>query len=200
MSRKILSLLLPAILLPCLALTVVDVTRPATAPATKPADAKSKPPAKGDTAKSLSLKTLADKEISLAELKKTGPVIIVQLRGWVGYQCPLCTKQVADLTANAKEFAAKKATVILVYPGPASVINDKAKDFEGAKNLPENFHFVLDPDLKFVKEWNLHWDAKNETAYPATFIVDKDNKIAYAKVSTGHGDRAKAADLLKALP
>ena len=58
---------------------------------------------------------------------------------------------------------------------------------------------VLDPDQKFVTAAGLRWEALNETAYPSTFIVDGDGKVTFRKVSKSHGDRAEAADVLKAL-
>jgi peroxiredoxin len=67
------------------------------------------------------------------------------------------------------------------------------------KNLPANFHFVTDPDLKTVNQWSLRWDAPNETAYPSTFVVDRDGKIVFAKISHSHGDRSSAAEVLDVL-
>jgi hypothetical protein len=45
----------------------------------------------------------------------------------------------------------------------------------------------------------LRWDAKNETAYPATLVFDKDRIVKFLKVSKSHGDRANAEDLLEAI-
>lgn len=59
-----------------------------------------------------------EKTAKLSELTKTGPVVLVVLRGYPGYQCPICTRQVADLRRNADEFAKLGAKVVLVYPGP----------------------------------------------------------------------------------
>ncbi len=67
------------------------------------------------------------------------------------------------------------------------------------KNYSVHFILLLDPDYTFTKAYNLRWDAKNETAYPSTFVVDKKMKVTFAKVSKEHGDRAKTADVLKSL-
>jgi len=37
-------------------------------------------------------------------------------------------------------------------------------------------------------------------ASPSTFVMDYKRKILFAKVSKSHGDRARTADILKALP
>jgi hypothetical protein len=57
----------------------------------------------------------------------------------------------------------------------------------------------VDPDLAFVRSYNLRWDAPRETAYPSTFVIGRSGKVRFATVSRSHGGRAKAADVLKAL-
>jgi hypothetical protein len=42
----------------------------------------------------------------------------------------------------------------------------------------------------------LRWDAPRETAYPATFVLDKNRLVRFAKISHTHGDRTKASDVL----
>jgi len=156
-------------------------------------------PAVGAKAPALSLSTLDGKTVDIAELEKSGPVVFVQLRGWVTYQCPLCTKQVGDLVSRAEDFKAAGVQVVLSYPGPAEGLDAHAKEFIANAGLPEGYHFVLDPDLAAVKAWGLHWDAPKETAYPATFVIDQANTVRYANISTGHGGRAAAGDVLDAV-
>jgi peroxiredoxin len=164
-------------------------------PATQPA----KPPEVNEPARPAEFKTLQDGTVRLAELTEKQPVVLIVLRGWVGYQCPLCTKQVADFVAHAKKFEDQQARVVLVYPGAADDLKKHAQDFETGKQIPAGFDFVLDPDLRFVNDWGLRWKAKGETAYPCTFVIDKKGIVRFAKISHSHGDRAKATDVLKRL-
>ena len=164
-------------------------------PATQPA----KPPAIGEKAADFDLQTLDGKSVKLSELITRGPVVLIELRGWVGYQCPVCTKQVGQFIGQAKQFEKAGARVVLVYPGSAEKLRDHAGDFITGKSLPENFYFVIDPDLAFTKAWGLHWDAKGENAYPATFVIDTKQTIQFAKVSQSHGDRAAVKDVLDAI-
>ena len=46
---------------------------------------------------------------------------------------------------------------------------------------------------------NLRWEAKNETAYPATFVIDRERKIQVAKISMTHGGGVLVDEVLKAL-
>jgi peroxiredoxin len=158
-----------------------------------------KPPAVGEKAPDFTLKTLDDKNVELAELLKTGPVVVIELRGWVGYQCPYCTKQTNDFISNAKGILDTGAKVVFVYPGDAEGLKEHAQEFISGKGMPEGFLFVTDPAKKFVTSWGLLWNKQGETAYPATFIVDKSGAIKFSKVSDNHGDRSTAAEVIAAL-
>ena len=157
-------------------------------------------PAVGDTAKDFELTDLAGAKVKLSKLTDSGPVVLVVLRGYPGYQCPLCTRQFTELRAKADEFKKAGATVVLVYPGPAEKLQERAAEFVKGKDYPEHFHVVLDPDYVFTTLYGLRWNAKNETAYPSTFVLDGKRKITFAKVSTTHGDRSKVDDVIKAIP
>ena len=156
-------------------------------------------PGVGDAAPNLTLNTLEDKPVDLKQLTAKKPVVLVVLRGWPGYQCPICTRQVQDFTRKAADFAAHGAQVVMVYPGPADDLKAHARDFLQNKEWPKDFLFVIDPDYTFTNAYGLRWDAKNETAYPSTFIIAKDNKGGFAHVSMKHGDRVDSAAALKAL-
>ncbi|MEO6034686.1 MAG: peroxiredoxin family protein [Verrucomicrobiota bacterium] len=157
------------------------------------------PPAVGNAAPNFTLKTLDGKSVELKKILADMPVVLVMLRGWPGYQCPICTRQVQDFSKQADEFAAQKALVVMVYPGPAEDLKAHAEDFLKDKTWPKDFIFVTDPDYAFTEKFGLRWNAKNETAYPSTFIIAKDGKVKYAHSSKTHGDRSTAAATLKAL-
>lgn len=156
-------------------------------------------PKVGDEAKDFELTAIGGEPTKLSKLTEKGPVALVVLRGYPGYQCPLCTKQFAELVGKADDFKKAGAQVVFVYPGPADGLKAKAEEFVKGKDYPSHFTILLDPDYAFTTAYGLRWDAKNETAYPSTFVLDKGRKVTFAKVSTTHGDRAKTADVLKAL-
>lgn len=156
------------------------------------------PPQVGDAATNFTLNTLDGKKVALKELTAKQPVVLVVLRGWPGYQCPICTRQVNEFTQKAGQFAGK-AQVLMVYPGPAEQLKEHAEEFLHDKQWPKDFLFVTDPDYTFTKAYNLRWDAPRETAYPSTFIIDTAGKIRFAQVSHTHGGRVGVDDALKAL-
>ena len=154
------------------------------------------PPAVGEKAPSFDVRALDEKPVRLAPLLKQGPVVLIVLRGYPGYQCPICTRQVGELIQKTDDFAKRKATVVLVYPGPSEGLKRYAGEFVAGKDLPKGFRFAVDPGYRFTESYGLRWNAPNETAYPSTFVIGRDGRVAYAKVSRSHGDRAPVADVL----
>jgi peroxiredoxin len=127
-------------------------------------------------------------------------LVLVVLRGFPGYQCPYCAKQVHDFVDHASGFAAKNTRVLLVYPGPPADLNQHAKEFlEKQAELPSNVALVTDPDYKVTNLYGLRWDAPHETAYPSTFVLDKKGIIVFEKISHTEGDRLSAQDALDQL-
>lgn len=165
----------------------------------RPAVAADGPPALGQRAPDFELVGIDGQTVELAALRGQGPVVLVVLRGYPGYQCPICTRQVGELIGAASKFKAQNASVVLVYPGPAGGLRDHAAEFVSGKSLSEPLRLVLDPDYAFTNAYHLRWNAKNETAYPATFVIDQNGKIKFAKVSMTHGGRAATDEILAAL-
>ena len=157
-------------------------------------------PAVGAKAPDFTLLTILGAPVQLDRQHKDGPVVLVLLRGYPGYQCPFCQKQVHDFAEHAGEFKAKKATVLLVYPGPPAELDQRAKEFLSKEaDLPANVVLVTDPDYKVTNLYGLRWDAPHETAYPSTFVLDRNGVVVFEKVSHSHGDRLGAQDALDAL-
>jgi thioredoxin-dependent peroxiredoxin len=178
---------------------VITVTAAAMLSPTARADEVLKPPKIGDTFKEFKFHSNDGHEVSLTALAKKGPVVLIVLRGFPGYQCPACSAQVAEMRKHANEFKELGANVVLVYPGAVDDLQVRANQFLKDAKLPAPLVLVLDPKYDFIRTIGLRWDAKGETAYPSTFVLDKNRVVKYAKVSKTHGDRAKAKDVLAAL-
>jgi peroxiredoxin len=157
------------------------------------------PPAVGESARDFTLPNLEGKRIKLSVLTQQHRVVLVVLRGWVGYQCPACARQTGELIARASDVAKAQGQVVLIYPGPAPSLDLRAKEFLKNATLPPNVRIVLDPDMKMVEQYGLRWNAPKETAYPSTFVIGRDGVVAYALISKTHGGRPPIADVLAAL-
>lgn len=156
-------------------------------------------PRVGDKAPEFSLKSPNGDRVQLSEVASRSKVVLVMLRGYPGYQCPFCTAQMANLISNSDQFKQAHAQVVLVYPGEAAQLDQHAQEFLRDKKIPANFTFLLDPDYRFTNSYGLRWTGKGETAYPATFVLDQQRIVRFARVSREHGGRVSAEEALKAL-
>jgi peroxiredoxin Q/BCP len=157
------------------------------------------PPSVGEKFVDFSLASVDGKQLALSDELKKGPVVLVLLRGWPGYQCPFCTRQFGDFVAHAKELQSSGARVIMVYPGPGENLKQHVDEFIANRDLLPNFHVLVDPDFTFTRSLALRRDAPKETSYPSTFVIDQNWTVRYALVSKTHGGRATADDVLKVL-
>jgi peroxiredoxin len=154
-------------------------------------------PAVGAKAPDFTLSTPTGKAVTLSTEEGKHSLVLVILRGFPGYQCPYCVKQVHDFADHASDFQAKNTKVLLVYPGPPADLDQHAKEFlEKQAELPSNVVLVTDPDYKVTNLYGLRWDAPHETAYPSTFVLDKKGMVVFEKISHSHGDRLSAQDAL----
>jgi peroxiredoxin len=160
---------------------------------------RSEPLKLGEKAPDFALKTIDGTPLALSKELERGPVVLVVGRGWVGYQCPFCNRQFGDFVKHAAEVDKAGARVIWVYPGPTEDVQKRAEEFAAGRAFPPNFRFVLDPAYMLTLSYGVRWDAPNETAYPSTFVIDRNNVVRFAQVSRAHGGRTTAADVLAAL-
>jgi peroxiredoxin Q/BCP len=155
------------------------------------------PPAVGRKAPDFELNSLSGTPVKLSGSLSGGPLVLIVLRGFPGYQCPYCNRQVQDFVRNAPALAGTR--VLFVYPGPADVLPSRAREFAEGKALPANFELLLDPDYRFTNLYGLRWDAPGETAYPAAFILETDRSVRFAEISSSHGGRVTAAAIAEKL-
>jgi peroxiredoxin len=154
----------------------------------------------GEIAPDFNLPVVGEDEfLILKDAIKDGPVVVVILRGYPGYQCPLCSQQVGSLANRAMTLSKLTKRVILVYPGKASMLEKHAEQFMSSRTLPEPLILVRDPDFKAVEAYGVRWDAPRESAYPATFVIDKNGRVRWAKISDSHAGRATTDEIVREL-
>lgn len=155
-------------------------------------------PPVGTKAPEFTLRTPSGTPVSLESDTSAGETVLIVLRGYPGYQCPFCVKQVHDFVEHSAQFRAKQARVLLVYPGPHGDLDQHAREFlaQQQAGLPGNVQLVVDPDYKMTDLYGLRWDAPHETAYPATFVLHQGGIISFEKISHEHGNRTTAEDVL----
>lgn len=155
------------------------------------------PPAEGQAAPDFALASLRGKSVKLSAVTEQGPVALIVLRGYPGYQCPVCNRQVQDYLHNAQAFAELGIRVLLVYPGPGEQLGQRASEFVSDKTLPAHFDLLLDPDYRLTNAYDVRWNAPKESAYPSTFLIDAKGMIFFTRISKTHGGRTTAAEVLE---
>lgn len=138
-----------------------------------------------------------DSFLQLSDEYDQGIVVVIVLRGYPNYQCVNCSRQLSTLRNRARVLGEHVHRVVLVYPGEGSTLKQNAKRFVGSRKLPESFVVVRDQDMQMVDDWGLRWNKRSETAYPATFIVDKNGRVRWSKISESHAGRSTAEEILK---
>ena len=166
--------------------------------------AKEQPLAVGDKAPDFELPIQGrDDYLALSELIDDGPVVVIVLRGYPGYQCSHCKRQFNAFVNRANVLSLllgeKPNRVVLVYPGEKDGLEQRARQFIGTRRIPAPLVLVRDPDMEMVAEWGLRWDRRRETAYPAAYLIGPGRRVKWAEVSRSHGDRASVEDVVKAI-
>ena len=156
-------------------------------------------PESGDKATAFKSTDLEGKAFEFQPDKSGRWTVLVFLRGYPGYQCPVCKRQVGELLSKSEQLLSARADVVFVYPGALKELTEKSKEFLADKQLPAGFTMVIDRDYQVVNAYHLRWEATKETAYPATFVIDPTGVIRYAKISQTHGDSASVQEVLAVL-
>ena len=157
-------------------------------------------PAVGERAPDFQLTAVDGQKLRLSETTPKGPVVLLVLRGYPGYQCPFCNRQVQAFIREATRLTSAGAQVVMVYPGPPEGLEKHAAEFLSEKPLPAGFHLLIDPDYQFTTLYGLRWEAPRETAYPSTFLIDRNGFIVFTKIVKAHGGRTTPQELLDVLP
>jgi len=140
-----------------------------------------------------------DGYIELQDEYKQGPVVVIVLRGYPGYQCSLCKQQVGALINRASRLKNEVHKVILVYPGKDEDLLRRAKQFMGSRRIPEPLVMVADPGMRMVESWGLRWNTPRETSYPATYLIKGNGRVAWKKISDSHAGRSSVEEILREL-
>lgn len=141
----------------------------------------------------------SDSFLRLSDEYDKGKVVVIMLRGYPGYQCPICSRQVSAVFSRAKALAMHARRVILVYPGPRKDLKQKAEQFVGGKRIPATVVLVRDDEMRMTENWGLRWNRSRETAYPSTFVIDTNGRLKWKKTSDSHAGRSTIAEILTAL-
>ncbi|TRZ43098.1 peroxiredoxin-like family protein [Robertkochia solimangrovi] len=169
---------------------------------------------KGDKAPEIMMTLDDGTDVSLAELYKKQPVVVLFYRG---YWCPVCNRYLADFAKDAEKIEAKGAKIVAVTPQTyenAAMTAEKTgvgftivsdKDGSIMKAFDVDFKVTEDYQQKILKGLNTsiaETSAFEEAVLPvpATFIIDKNGVVVYRQFDPDYRNRASVKDILANLP
>jgi peroxiredoxin len=166
----------------------------------------------GDTAPDFTLPAADGAQVSLAELREAGPVVLIWYRGgW----CPYCNMQLIAMQESLADIRAAGASVVAISPEKP----DKAAETQSGAQA--DFAVVSDVGLKVASDFGIAYELpdavwaqfdgrldlaghngeahKRNLPLGATYIVGRDGKILFAHVGADYRERAEPADIVAAL-
>lgn len=136
-----------------------------------------------------SLPDESGKPVSLTELRRRGPVLLVFYRG---HWCPYCRDQLRELARANDRFLAKGAQIV-------GISADAPEDSrELARKLDVKFPLLSDPQLKVISAYGVAMQGE-DIAVPSVFLVRDDGRVVWQKVGDTMADRPTAEGLLEIL-
>ena len=166
----------------------------------------------GENAPSFSLMNVYGDAIELSEVLERGHVVLSFYRGsW----CPLCNLEINALQKILPEIKALGAQLITISPekpdSSLEYVKEALLDFEvlsDTGNKVANAYGlqvdVFKPLRKAYLEWELDVPSYNDTdswgiPIPATYIINRNGKIARAFVDVDYSKRMEPAEILAVL-
>ena len=171
----------------------------------------------GDRAPEFAAKDWKGNGVRLADLRASGPAVLVFLR-YTG--CPICQLRIAELAREHERFVRAGARVAVVVESPA----ESVRRFAAGREFP--FVLLPDPDRALYRAYGVekggiaailsprviaevirarlagHKHGKfegTETQVPADFVVGRDGLVRHARYGRHVADSTPIADLLRAV-
>ncbi len=164
----------------------------------------------GDQAPGITGKDQNGKEINSAEILRNNKILLVFYRGnW----CTYCRKHLTSLQDNLNDLNKKGYFVIVVTP------EKYEKTQETADKLNITFSILHDQDNTIMNNYKVAYDVNKENIpnyypaiskkvaeyndnnsvlpVPATYIIDKDNRVSYVQYDPDYKNRSDFKEILK---
>jgi peroxiredoxin len=150
--------------------------------------------------------------VSLKELRKKGPVVVVFYRG---FWCPYCNKELRRFQDSLDYILSKGATVVGITPEGKEGLDSTYKKTGAA------FSLLSDPEMKIASAYGVSYkiDERTEGRYknagidlkkintqkevslpvPAVYIINKDGYVTYRFFDADYRKRPWVKDIVDAL-
>lgn len=152
-------------------------------------------------------------QVSLKELRKKGPVVVVFYRG---YWCPYCNKYLKKLQDSLQLITDKHASLVAITPEAKEGI-DSTVQRTGA-----TFPILYDEDMKIATNYGVKYDVDQRTLVrykssgidllknnhqresaslpvPAVYVINKEGSVIYRFFDVDYRKRVPVREILKAI-
>lgn len=153
----------------------------------------------GEEAPDFTLENTHGKKVTLSAALGKVPTVLVFYRG---YWCPFCARQLSELRSLLKvnEQVSLLAVSVDDHEKTKALMEKIASDGYG----PVNYPMLSDPDHKVIDAYGLHDPAYDGTKFdgiphPAVYVIDRNGRVAWAKVELDYKVRPSNADIRAAL-
>jgi len=161
-------------------------------------------PQVGERAPDFSLPDVKNNPVSLQRLlnENKSAVLVFYRGGW----CPLCSKQLADISSHLGEFEKKNAIPVAISNEEIKKGSELLKKLElGYRLLSDKKSEIIDKfGVRVVKREMLDMSAlkgkHKDYALPSVFVIGSDGKIIWRYIGKNYRDRPKTEEILKHLP
>lgn len=160
---------------------------------------RSAPVSVGEQAPDFTLEDIQGTQVTLSATRGKVPTVLVFYRG---YWCPFCAQQLSELRSLLKADEQVRVLAVSVddHEKTKQLIEKIAADGNGAVN----YTMLSDPGHKVIDAYGLHDPAYDGTKFdgiphPTVYVIDKNGRIAWAKVETDYKVRPSNADIRAAL-
>jgi len=160
---------------------------------------RAEPVSVGEGAPDFTLEDMQGNQVTLSAAKGKAPTVLVFYRG---YWCPFCAHQLSELRSLLKANEPVRFLAISVddHEKTKQLMEKIAADGNG----PVNYTMLSDPGHKIIDAYGLHDPAYDGKRFygipnPAVYVIDKNGRVAWAKVESDYKVRPSNADIRAAL-
>jgi len=160
---------------------------------------RAEPVSVGEEAPDFTLEDMRGNQVTLSAAKEKAPTVLVFYRG---YWCPFCAHQLSELRSLLKANEPVRLLAISVddHEKTKQLMEKIAADGNG----PVNYTMLSDPGHKIIDAYGLHdpaYDGKrfDGIPHPAVYVIDKNGRVAWAKVESDYKVRPSNAAIRAAL-
>ena len=152
-------------------------------------------------------------EYALEHALESGPVVMIFYRG---YWCPYCNKHLA-LIQDSLEFIYELGASVIAISPEKPVYLEKIRRKTGSEftllydegyRIANAFDVTFMPNQKQIRKYNTfmganlketHSDDTQRLPIPATYIIDRNGRIAWRQFDPNYKNRSMVSQILKAL-